>query len=249
MVLSLTELSILVALVFAAAVLYSSGGHGGASAYLAAMALVGVAPAVMKPTALLMNIVVATVGTIRFTRAKAVPWPILRWLCLGSIPAAFLGGSLELPAQLYRPLLGVFLLFAAARLWFPQGSSQLRPLPAAPWFVAIGAALGFVSGLTGIGGGIFLTPLLILSAWEEPRRTGGAAAVFILVNSVLGFFGHLSAAALVPAYAGVLAPVALAGGLIGSWVGVNRLSQVAIRRVNTVVLIVSGGKLVLEGFL
>ena len=184
---SLPELVALCALVFVSAIVYSSGGYGGASAYLAAMALFGVAPDVMKPVALGMNIVVATVGAVRFVRADAVPWKLLRWVCLGSIPAAFAGGSLRLPAHVFEPLVGAFLLFAAVRLWLPDEAKPLRAPPGAPWLVALGVVLGFLSGLTGIGGGIFLAPLLILAAWEEPRRAGGAAVVFVLVNSILGF--------------------------------------------------------------
>lgn len=245
---SAVELGLLAALILACAVLYSSGGHAGASAYLAAMALFGIAPEVMKPTALVMNIVVAIVGTIRFTAARAVPWRLLQWLCLGSIPAAFLGGGFQLPSEVYRPVLGALLLFAAARLWLPDPRGELRA-PARPgWLVAIGAAMGFVSGLTGIGGGIFLSPLVILSRWEEPRRAGGAAVVFILVNSVLGFLGHISAARLVPPAAGLLGATALVGGLAGSWAGVNRLKPLALRRVHATVLVISGGKLFIEAF-
>ena len=236
----------LTVLIFVGAVLYSSGGHAGASAYLAAMALFSVPAAVMKPTALLMNILVAIIGTIRFTRAQAVPWRLLRPLCLGSIPAAFVGGMVQLPSQIYLPFLGATLLFAAVRLWLPQRPDHARPLPAFGWFVLIGVVLGFASGVTGIGGGIFLSPILILSGWEEPRRTGGAAVVFILVNSVLGFLGHVSAARLVPSEAAVLAAIALTGGLLGSWLGVHKLNALALRRVHSSVLVVSGIKLLLE---
>lgn len=236
----------LTVLIFVGAVLYSSGGHAGASAYLAAMALFSVPAAVMKPTALLMNILVAIIGTIRFTRAQAVPWHLLRPLCLGSIPAAFVGGMVQLPSQIYLPFLGATLLFAAVRLWLPQRPDHARPLPAFGWFVLIGVVLGFASGVTGIGGGIFLSPILILSGWEEPRRTGGAAVVFILVNSVLGFLGHVSAARLVPSEAAVLAAIALTGGLLGSWLGVHKLNALALRRVHSSVLVVSGIKLLLE---
>ena len=242
------ELGLLAALVLAFAALYSSGGHAGASAYLAAMALFGIAPEVMKPTALVMNIVVAIVGTIRFTAAQAVPWKLLQWFCLGSIPAAFLGGGFQLPSEIYRPVLGVLLILAAARLWLPDPRGEPRPPPRPIWLVAMGSVMGFVSGLTGIGGGIFLSPLIILSRWEEPRRAGGAAVVFILANSVLGFLGHISAARFVPPAAGLLAATALVGGLAGSWVGVNRLKALALRRVHATVLVISGGKLFIEFF-
>jgi uncharacterized membrane protein YfcA len=233
-------------LVLAAATLYSSGGHAGASAYLAAMALFGVSVAVMKPTALTINILVATIGAVRFSRAKAVPWPTVRALLVGSVPAAFVGGRIQLPSRAYLPLLGVLLLLAALRLWLPERAGSRRALPALGWLVVLGAGLGFLAGLTGIGGGVFLTPILILSGWEVPRRTAGAAVIFILVNSIAGFLGHLSGARLVPPQAGILAVLAASGALLGTWMGVHRLSALALRRVNAVVLVISGVKLLLE---
>lgn len=233
-------------LILAGAVLYSSGGHAGASAYLAAMALFGVAPEVMKPTALLLNIVVAVVGATRFVRAGAVPWSLLRPLCLGSIPAAFLGGRVQLPAGIYLPLLGACLLFAAMRLWLPAGGRPPKPAPPFGVLVALGVALGFLAGVTGIGGGIFLSPLVLLAGWEEPRRAGGAAVVFILANSVLGLLGHASSTRLVPPEAALLGVVALSGGLVGSWFGVHRFAPARLRRIHAVVLVVSGVKLLFE---
>ena len=219
------DLAILTALVLAAALLYSSGGHAGASAYLAIMAFFAVAPATMRPTALVMNIAVASIGSIRFIRARAVPWEILRPLCLGSIPAAFAGGRIEaVPGHVpARPRRGPAL--RRIFLWLRPKSPVLSRRPARAWLVAIGCLLGFVAGLTGIGGGIFLSPLLILTGWEEPRRTSGAAAVFILVNSVLGLLGQLSSFVHVPPQAALLTIVAMCGGLVGSWLGVHRLSR------------------------
>ena len=241
------ELTLLAGLVLAAAVLYSSGGHAGASAYLAAMALFGVAPAVMRPTALVMNIAVATIGTTRFVRARAVPWHLLRPLCLGSVPAAFLGGAMRLSPGAYLFVLGAALLVASALLWLRPKMQTMRTPPRAPALVAIGALLGLVAGMTGIGGGVFLSPLLILNGWEEPRRTSGAAVVFILANSILGLLGQASTMVHVPPQAALLGIVAVTGGLVGSWLGVNRLAPLALRRVHAVVLLVSGAKLLFEG--
>ncbi len=245
-----TTAAILIAmsgLVLAAALLYSSGGHAGASAYLAIFALFSVAPAIMKPTALVMNIAVATIGSVRFIRARAVPFHLLRPLCLGSIPAAFVGGSIRLRPGTYLLLLGLVLLAASALLWLRPRSSGRRPVPPSVLLCGIGAALGFVAGLTGIGGGIFLSPLLILTGWEEPRQTSGAATVFILVNSVLGLLGHLSSTLLVPPQALLLGASAVLGGIVGSWLGVHRLRPLALRRVHAVVLLLSGAKLLIEG--
>jgi len=240
-------LAALGALVFVSAVLYSSVGHGGASAYLAAMALFGVPPVVMKPAALVMNLGVAGAGSVRFGAAQLVPWKLLLPFLVGSVPAAFFGGFVSVPIRAHRVLLGVVLLFAASRLAMRHSADALRPAPPAPWLVAIGALFGFVAGLTGVGGGIFLSPLLILARWMDPRRTAGASAVFILVNSAAGLAGYLAGGGSVPAAAGPLAAVALAGGLFGSWLGARRLVPLALRRVLAVVLVVAGAKLLLSG--
>ena len=134
------------------------------------------------------------IGTVRFASSGLVPWRLLLPLAAGSIPAAFLGGAVSLPTHAHRILLGVVLLFAAFRLWWKTGPGvKLRPRPGAAALVAIGAGLGLLSGLTGVGGGIFLSPLLILLRWEEVRRTAGASVAFILVNSLAGLLGHLAA--------------------------------------------------------
>jgi uncharacterized membrane protein YfcA len=236
-------LAAFLALIAAAAVLYSSVGHGGASAYLAVMALFGLPTAVMKPTALVMNLGVAGLGTVRFAAASLVPWRLLLPICVGSIPAAYLGGLVTLPTRSHRLLLGAVLLFAALRLAIRQPEQALRPRPSALSLAVIGVFFGFLAGVTGVGGGIFLSPLLILARWEEPRRTAGASAVFILVNSAAGLAGHLAAGGSVPAAALPLTAVALVGGLVGSWLGARRLVPIAIRRVLAAVLVVAGAKL------
>ena len=240
-------LAALLGLVAIAAVLYSSVGHGGASAYLAVMALFGVPPPVTKPAALVMNLAVAGVGTLRFAAGSLVPWRLIGPLCAGSIPAAYVGGMIALPTRAHRVLLGAVLLFAALRLAMRNSGDSLRPPPPVLALAAIGVLFGFVAGLTGVGGGIFLSPLLILARWEEPRRTAGASAVFILVNSAAGLAGHLAGGGVVPAAAAPLTAVALAGGLLGSWLGAKRLVPIAIRRLLALVLLIAGAKLVLPG--
>ncbi len=238
------QLAALAALVLFAAALYSSVGHAGASAYLAAMSLYGIAPAEMKPIALVLNILVAAVGTWRFVASGLVPWRLLLPFCAGSIPAAFLGGLTELPTRTHRILLGVVLLFAAARLWWRASRVEaLRPPPGPAALAAIGAGLGLLAGLTGIGGGIFLSPLLILLRWEEVRRTAGASVTFILVNSLSGLLGHFAAGRGVPAGTWILAPAVIAGGAFGSWLGARRLTTLTLRRVLGVVLAVAAVKL------
>ncbi len=239
-------LAALASLVALAAALYSSVGHGGASAYLAAMALFGVPPALMKPSALVMNLGVAGAGMLRFASASLVPWRLLAPLCAGSVPAAYVGGLVELPTRSHRLLLGAVLLVAAARLAMRHSTDALRSPPPAISLAAIGLVFGFVAGLTGVGGGIFLSPLLILARWEEPRRTAGASAAFIVVNSAAGLAGHLASGGTVPAAAAPLTAVALAGGLLGSYLGARRLVPLALRRILAGVLIVAGAKLALS---
>jgi hypothetical protein len=241
----ITDLLALCGLVFAAAVLYSMVGHAGASGYLAAMALVGVAPAVMKPTALTLNILVATVGAIQFVRAGRFSWSLFWPFALGSVPFAFLGGSLALPIQLYKRLLALVLLYGAYRLFrSATAAAETRPVPR-PVAVASGAGIGFLSGLTGVGGGIFLSPLMLLMGWADARRTAGISVVFILVNSVSGLLGHLSSVRSLPREIGVLAGAALVGGFIGSTLGSRRLPNPVLRRLLAVVLVVAAAKLAL----
>jgi hypothetical protein len=212
------------------------------------MALFAVAPPTMKPVALAMNVVVALIGTWRFAAAGLVPWRLCAPLVAGSIPAAFAGGLVALDAGVHRRLLGASLVAAAARLWLRPGghSSRSAPPPAAA-LAALGAVLGALAGLTGIGGGVFLSPIVLLAGWEEPRRTAGASASFILVNSAAGLAGHVVAGGHVPAAAAPLALVALAGGLYGSWLGAHRLPPLVLRRLLAVVLLVAAVKLLAGG--
>jgi len=228
-----------------AALLYSSVGHGGASGYLAAMALFNLAPDVMKPTALVLNLVVATVGTIRFARAGHFAWNVFWPFAVMSVPFAFLGGALKLPISTYKILLGCVLLFAAWRLAFKQSAPatpETKPIPLLP-ALSLGATLGLLSGLTGVGGGIFLSPLLLLLGWADVRKTAGVSVAFILVNSAAGLLGHLASVENVPREIVWWAPAALIGGLIGSELGSRRLAPITIRRLLAVVLVVAGGKM------
>lgn len=237
----------LAALVLAAAFLYSSVGHAGASAYLAAMALFGVSPAASKPAALVMNVAVAALVTIRFSAAGLVPWRRLAPLAIGSVPAAFVGGVVELPTSIHRVVLGAVLAFAGIRLlWAGPREIPPRPFPGPPLLVGIGVAIGLLAGLTGVGGGIFLSPLLLLTGWEETRRTAGASAAFILANSASGLVGHWSAGRVVPDGVTLLTLVALAGGLVGSWLGARRLAPPILKRLLGGVLVIAALKLLLS---
>lgn len=236
---------LLAVLVFAAAVLYSSVGHAGASGYLAAMALCGVAPAEMKPTALVLNILVATVASWRFYAAGSFSWRVFLPFACASVPFAFLGGGLTLPSPVYRQVVGATLLVAAFRLLThatPKDGGVHRRLPPAVG-VACGAAIGLLAGLTGVGGGIYLTPLLLFTRWADTREAAGVSAAFILVNSVAGLAGHSLASGMLPHALPLLAVAAVAGGLIGSSLGSRRLGSPAFRRLLGVVLVIAAAKM------
>lgn len=243
----LTTALILAAAILLMAALYSSVGHAGASGYLAAMALAGVAPAVMKPTALTLNILVALIATARFYRAGYFSWRILLPFALSSIPFAFLGGALTLPGSVYQKVVGLALLFAAFRLWVrasARADAEAKPVPL-PAAVALGAGIGLLSGVTGVGGGIFLSPVLLLAGWAETRQASGVAAAFILVNSAAGLAGHLASVRMLPDSIYLWGVAAVAGGLVGTELGRRRLATVTLRRVLSAVLVVAGLKMVL----
>jgi hypothetical protein len=234
-------------LIFIAALLYASVGHGGASGYLAAMALFDLAPDVMKPTALVLNLFVTCVGTVRYARAGCFSWNIFWPFAVLSIPFAFLGGMWTLPVATYKIILGLVLLFAAWRLAIKQSAhapATQKPivLPAA---LALGAAIGLLSGLTGVGGGIFLSPLLLLLGWAEVRKTAGVSAAFILVNSAAGLLGHAESVRSLPHEIIWWAPAALIGGMLGAELGSRRLTPLMMRRMLAVVLVVAGLKMLL----
>jgi uncharacterized membrane protein YfcA len=243
----MTETLSLAALIFVAALLYSSVGHAGASGYLAAMALFNLAPDTMKPTALVLNLFVATVGTIRFARAGCFDWRVFWPFAVMSVPFAYLGGTRNLPDQVYRIILGGVLLFAAWRLAFKQtghAPAEQRPIPLPP-ALTFGALIGLLSGLTGVGGGIFLSPLLLLFGWADVRKTAGVSVAFILVNSISGLLGHWASVKSIPHEIVWWAPPALLGGLIGSELGSRRLTPMMMRRMLAAVLVVAGLKMLL----
>ena len=245
------EVLLLAVAFFAAAVLYSSVGHAGASAYLAAMALVGVAPATMRPTALALNILVASLVIVRFHRAGHVRWRAVVPFVLGSIPAAFVGGALVLPATVYKPLVGAVLLVAAVQLFRTAARAGLaEPRPTAVPFVpaiVVGVGIGFLSGLTGTGGGIFLTPLILLAGWAQARVAAGISAAFILANSISGLLGNVASIQFLPEALPLWLAAVAAGGLVGAELGSRRLGTPALRRALAVVLVIAGLKLIALG--
>ncbi len=238
--------ALLAILIFIAALLYASVGHAGASGYLAAMALMGVAPEAMKPAALSLNILVAMIATFKFYRVDAFSWRLFWPLALTSIPCAYLGGMLALPGHIYKPLVGFVLIYAAAgsfRSALKPATYPTRP-PTLPVLFALGPVLGLLSGLTGVGGGIFLSPILLLLRWAEPRTISGVSAAFILANSISGLLGVVSKGYTVPAAMPYWIIAAVAGGFIGAEFGSRRLANPTIRKLLALVLLIAGAKMI-----
>lgn len=228
-----------------AAALYSSVGHAGASSYIALMALFSVAPAVMRPTALSLNILVAGLTSYRYVRAGAFSWEVLWPFLLGAMPMAFVGGTVVLPPHLYRPLVGAVLVLSGIRMLWPRELCAAHQTAAPPALVAVGAGagLGLLAGLTGTGGGIFLSPLLIFLAWAAPRSVSGISAVFILCNSTTGLLGNLTSLRSLPTELPLYAGAVLVGALIGTSFGI-RLAVPGIIKALGVVLLIAGVKLI-----
>jgi uncharacterized membrane protein YfcA len=239
---TIVALAILFAL---GAALYSSVGHGGASAYIAAMALFSVVPETMKPTALALNLLVAGFGAWRYARHGLSNWKLVLAFALTASPAAFIGGGIHLPAIYYKPLVGILLWLAAARLlWHPAALAN-RPVRAPSWWVSLpaGAVLGLLAGLTGTGGGIFLSPLIILMHWEQPRRTSGVVAAFIFLNSAAGLAGNVASVGRLPHELPLFLAAVAAGAVLGTWLGVERLPRAWLLRTLGLVLAIAGAKL------
>lgn len=234
----------LLLLVTVMAVLYSSVGHGGASGYLAAMALFGLSPDIMKPAALTMNIVVSAFVLFRLARAGHFNRRLFYPFAIASIPCAYLGGYIHVTDSLYNYIVGIALLIAALRFLVKIEYDGPVTTPKLSIAFPTGATLGFISGLTGVGGGIYLSPLLLLMRWTTMRTNASIAAAFILVNSVAGLAGHITTSASWPPGIPLLAGVALIGAFIGSELAVRRLSPVMLRKVLGAVLLIAGIKMI-----
>ena len=229
---------------FLGAVLYTSVGHAGASSYLALMALFGLPPAVMRPTALVLYILAAGLTSVRYVRAGLFRWRVLWPFLIGAAPFAFLGGSLQVPGEVYRPLVGAVLWISAARLLWPK---EIRAVtdphdPPVVAGIAIGAGIGLLSGLTGTGGGIFLSPILLFLGWSNPKVASGVAAVFILCNSVAGLSGNFASVQDLPESLPLFAGSVLAGAVVGTTLGI-RFNAAVILKALGLVLIIAGFKL------
>ncbi len=229
-----------------AAALYSTVGHGGASAYLAIMALFAVAPETMRPTALALNLVVAGFGALRYWRAGQINFRLAAAFLVTAAPAAFIAGGIHIPPDYYRPLVGVVLWAAAVRLfWQPARLAEREPEPPSLLVtLPAGAGLGLLAGLTGTGGGIFLSPLIILFGWEDARKTSGVAAAFIFVNSLAGLAGNWASVRSLPGELPILMAAVAAGALVGTWLGAGRLPKPRLLQGLGLVLAIAGAKLI-----
>lgn len=241
-----TTIAMIAVLMALAAALYSTVGHGGASAYLAIMALFAVAPETMRPTALALNLIVAGLGSWRYWRADQTNIRLLVLFASTAVPAAFIGGGIVIAPEIYRPLVGVLLWVAALRLfWLPSriARQELRPVSAVV-ALPVGALLGLLAGLTGTGGGIFLSPLIILFGWEDARRTSGIVAGFILLNSIAGLAGNVASVRALPLELPFFAGAVVLGAIVGTWLGAGRLPKPRLLQGLGLVLLIAGAKLI-----
>jgi len=237
-----TQILILSA-IFVVAVLYSSVGHGGASGYLAVMAFVAVAPNITRPTALLLNVFVASIAFFQFYRARHFDWKVFLPFAATSIPFAFVGGMINLPTTVYKSILGAVLILAALRLAWNFTLDKEPKEPKIRLALIIGAIIGLLSGLVGVGGGIFLTPILLLMNWTETKKAAGISALFILVNSIAGLLGNYAQVLQLPVNVWFWIIAAVGGGILGSTLGSRKFNSLTLRRVLAIVLLIAGVKL------
>jgi uncharacterized membrane protein YfcA len=233
--------------IFLGAVLYSSVGHGGASSYIAIMAFMGSPISSIKPIGLILNIIVSSVSSFRFIRHKLFNIKVFLPVALGSIPAAFIGGYINLPATIYRPLVGLILIAGGLQFLFNifrySGVIKNEVNPLVGFFA--GSLIGFISGLTGTGGGIFLSPLIVFLGWTSVKGASGTAALFILFNSIAGLLGNYSLVKLLPQEIYLYSAAVIFGVLIGTQLGIKYLMEEGVKKSLGVVLIIAGIKFIL----
>jgi hypothetical protein len=230
-------------LLFLGAILYTSVGHAGASAYIAIMTIFDLPPVVIKPTALTLNIFVSTYASFRYIKSKLFHRELFLFLVAGSIPAAFIGGHINLPGDIYRPIIGVLLLFSAARFFLQSMQNEKRIVSINKALaLAIGVSIGFLSGITGTGGGIFLSPIIIWLGWVSVKQASGTVAAFIFVNSIAGLLGNFSAVASLPQELPIFVVAVIVGAFIGTRFGIARFSSTAVKRALGCVLLIAAAK-------
>ena len=231
---------------FLGAILYTSVGHAGASAYIAVMTLFDLPPVVIKPTALTLNIFVSSYTSFRYIKSKFFNRALFFYLIIGSIPAAFVGGHINLPSNIYKPIIGVLLILSGIRFLLQAlQSDKAHRSVHRPLAVFIGACVGLLSGITGTGGGIFLSPLIIWLGWVSVKEASGTVAAFIFVNSISGLLGNIESTASLPHELPVFLIAVLLGAFIGTRFGIARFSSVGIKRALGFVLLIAGAKFLL----
>lgn len=237
---------LLTLLIACVAFAYAMVGHGGASGYLALMALAGMSVAVMRPSALVLNLFVSAISFTQYARTGHFRWRVFWPFAILSIPAAWLGAQVDLDPAVYKRILAVCLLFAVARMFglFGKGSEEIKPVPLVLAAV-IGAALGFVSGMIGIGGGVLLSPVLLLFNWADMKTTAATSALFIFVNSASGLLGVLGQGETLSPHMVPWIAAAVAGGLLGGWVGAIKMDNMRLKQALGVVLLLASLKLMM----
>lgn len=240
----LIQSPLLLVLLLLVAFLYASVGHGGASGYLALMSLFAFPATFMKPTALVLNILVSGISFYFYYREKKFDWKLFYPFAITSVPFSFLGGIITIEAHIYKIILGTVLLLAVARLigLFGKQKGELKPINI-PLALFIGAVIGFLSGLIGIGGGIILTPAILLLGWADIKKSAAVSALFIFVNSISGLFGFVYKGGTLPVSATSLIIVALVGGILGGYFGSKKMNTIALRNVLAIVLLIAIFKL------
>lgn len=231
-------------LLFLVAFLYSSVGHGGASGYLALMAIFSIAPDVMKPTALLLNLFVSLTSFIQFYRGGYFKWKLFLPFAIASIPMAFIGGLITVDATVYKKILGLLLIIPIIRFLF-FSNIQVNELKKENQVLSlfIGAGIGFLSGLIGIGGGIILSPVLLLLKWADMKQTAAISALFIFVNSLSGLAGQLTKGIQFSADMYMYVAIAFIGGICGAYFGSLKFKQTILKYVLAAVLTLAAYKL------
>ncbi len=228
------------------AFMYASVGHGGASGYLALMALFGFAPETMKPTALLLNLFVAAISFFHYTKSGHFNKKLFFVFAITSIPLAFIGGTIAIDAAIYKKVLAVLLVFAILKMLNVFGKEVNEIKEVSIWQgLIIGAGIGFFSGLIGIGGGIILTPLILLLHWGKMKEAAAVSALFIWVNSGAGLLGQISNGVTLNVQAFILVGIAIVGAFTGAYLGSSRFNNKVLRYMLSIVLLIACIKLIL----